>query len=132
MRLGQLRSFVVFSERPLWVNSVEKLCYTTARKFLGIFRLPGARITDQFCGSEMRQAGFSWDFYYPLITSVQKYAQIANKIVALFKSEFFNSIERLAVVRQPRFGCQVLNDCFHQKRPFPAILPEGPLSGEYC
>jgi hypothetical protein len=74
------------------VNSVEKLCYTTARKFLGIFRLRGARITDQFCGSEVRQAGFSWDFYYPLITSVQKYAQIANEIVALFKSEFFNSI----------------------------------------
>ena len=74
------------------LNTVEKLCYTTARKFLGIFRLPGARITDQFCGSEVRQAGFSWDFYYPLITSVQKYAQIANEIVALFKSEFFNSI----------------------------------------
>jgi len=74
-------------------NSVEKLCFTTARKFLGIFRLPGARITDQFCGSEVRQAGFSWDFYYPLITSVQNDAQIANEIVALFKSEFFNTIE---------------------------------------
>ena len=80
------------------MNSVEKLCFTTARKFLGIFRLPGARITDQFCGSEVRQAGFSWDFYYPLITSVQNDAQIANEIVALFKSEFFNTIERVADV----------------------------------
>ena len=42
----------------------------------------------------------------------------ANEIVVLFKTEFFNSIERLAVVRQPCFGCQVLNDCFHRKRPF--------------
>jgi len=79
-------------------DSVEKLCFTTARKFLGIFRLPDARITDQFCGSEVRQAGFSWDFYYPLITSVQNDAQIANEIVALFKSEFFNTIGPEAVI----------------------------------
>ena len=28
------------------------------------------------------------------------------------------AFERLAVVRQRCFGCQVLNDCFHRKRPF--------------
>ena len=28
------------------------------------------------------------------------------------------AFERLAVVRQPRFECQVLNDCFRRKRPF--------------
>ncbi len=28
------------------------------------------------------------------------------------------AFEWLAVVRQPRFGCQVLNDWFHRQRPF--------------
>jgi len=56
-----------FGERLLWVDTVEKLCFTTARKFIGIFRLPGARITDQLCASEVHQAGFSSDFYYPLV-----------------------------------------------------------------
>ena len=46
-------------------DTVEKLRITMIRKFIGIFRLPGARITDQLCASEVRQAGFSSDFYYP-------------------------------------------------------------------
>ncbi|VUX56279.1 protein of unknown function [uncultured Woeseiaceae bacterium] len=83
-----------FFECLLLAEAVEKLRFTTARKFKGIFRLPGARITDQLCASEVHQAGFSWDLYYPLITSVQNYAQIASEIVAHFKTEFFNSIGR--------------------------------------
>ena len=79
-------------------NTVEKLCFRTARKFLEIFRSPGARITNQFCGSEVRQDGFSWAFYYPLVSSVRNDAQNANKIVALFKTEFFNSIHPEAAV----------------------------------
>jgi hypothetical protein len=78
------------------VNTVEKLCFTTARKFLGIYRLPGARITDRLCRSEVRQAGLSCDFCYPLVTTVRNAAQIANEIVALFKPEFFNSIHAKA------------------------------------
>jgi hypothetical protein len=50
---------------PLVAYSVEKLCFTKARKFKGVFRLPGARITDQLCASEVHQAGFSSNFYYP-------------------------------------------------------------------
>jgi len=64
------------------------------RKFKGIFELPGARITDQSCRSELRQAGFSCDFCYPFIHTVRNAAHIANKIAALFKTEFFNRIER--------------------------------------
>jgi len=75
-------------------DSVEKLDFTTARKLLGIYRLPGARITDRLCRSEVRQAGFSCDFCYPLVTTVRNAAQIANEIVALFKPEFFNTIGR--------------------------------------
>ncbi len=52
--------------------SVEKLCFTTARKFIGNFRLPGARITDQLCASEVHQAGFSTDFYSQDHADVQK------------------------------------------------------------
>ena len=62
------------------------------RKFIGIFRLPGALTTDQLCCSELRQAGFSYDFCYPLVPTVRNAAQIANKITPLFKTEFFNSI----------------------------------------
>ena len=62
------------------------------RKFIGIFRLPGAQITDQLCRSELRQAEFSYDFCYPLVPTVRNAAQIANKIAALFKTEFFNRI----------------------------------------
>ena len=80
------------NECPLLVYSVEKLCFSAARKIIGIFRLPGARITDQLCGSESRQAEFSWDFYYPLVSTVRNAAQIANKIAAVFKTEFFNRI----------------------------------------
>ena len=54
-----------------WVYSVEKLRITMIRKFKGIFRMPGARITDQLCASEAHQAGFSSDFYYPLVPRVQ-------------------------------------------------------------
>ena len=39
--------------------------------------------------------------------------------LALQKSSTSTAVfERLAVVRLPRFERQVLNDCFHQKRPF--------------
>jgi len=40
----------------------------------------------------LRQAEFSYDFCYPLVPTVRNAAQIANKIVALFKTEFFNRI----------------------------------------
>ena len=76
----------------LWVDTVEKLRITMTRKFIGIFRLPGAQISDQLCRSELRQAEFSYDFCYPLVPTVRNAAQIANKIVALFKTEFFNRI----------------------------------------
>ena len=55
--------------------------------------MPGALTTDQLCCSELRQAGFSYDFCYPLVSTVRNAAQIANKIAALFKTEFFNSID---------------------------------------
>ncbi len=86
----------------LLANTVEKLYLTTARKFLGIYRSPGARITDRLCRSEVRQAGFSCDFCYPLVTTVRNAAQIANEIVAHCKTEFFNSIGGEADVRSPR------------------------------
>jgi len=76
------------------LNTVEKLGFTMTRKFIGIFCLPGARIADQLCGSESRQAGFSCDFYYPHVYTVRNAAQIANIIAGLFKTEFFNSIGR--------------------------------------
>ena len=57
--------------------------------------MPGARITDQLCASEVHQAGFSYDFYYPLVPRVQNDAYIANEIATDFKTEFFNSVGRL-------------------------------------
>ncbi len=66
-----MRDFLPLVERPLVVYSVEKLRITMIRKFKGIFRMPGARITDQLCASEVHQAGFSSDFYYPLVPRVQ-------------------------------------------------------------
>jgi len=51
--------------------------------------LPGAQVSDQLCGFESRQAEFSFDFYYPLVSTVRIAAQIANEIATLFKSEFF-------------------------------------------
>ncbi len=74
--------------------SVEKLRFSAARKFTRIFRLPGARVTDQSCRSESRQAGFSCDFCYPLVPTVLNVAKIANKIAAILKTEFFNRIGR--------------------------------------
>ncbi len=78
--------------------SVEKLRFTMIRKFKGIFQSPGARITDQLCGSELRQAGFSCDFCYPLVPTVRNAAQIANDFAAHFKTEFFNTIGRFLPV----------------------------------
>jgi len=83
------------NERPLLADTVEKLCITMTRKFIGIFRLPGAQITDQLCRSKLRQAEFSYDFCYPLVHTVRNTVQIANKIAAHFKTEFFNRIGRL-------------------------------------
>jgi len=68
------------------------------RKFIGTICLPGAPIADQLCGSVSRQAGFSCDFYYPLVYTVHNVAHIANKIAALFKLEFFNRIPPKAAV----------------------------------
>ena len=72
------------------------------RKFKGIFELPSARFTDQWCRSELRQAGFSCDFCYPLVHTVRNAAQIANKIPARFKTEFFNTIGRKADIKKRR------------------------------
>jgi hypothetical protein len=63
------------------------------RKFKGIFHSPGARIRSQLYSSELRQAGFSCDFCYPLVHTVRNAAQIANKIADHFKTEFFNRID---------------------------------------
>jgi hypothetical protein len=79
--------------------SVEKLRITTTGKSNGISRSPGARITDQLCRSELRQAGFSCDFCHPLVHTVRNAAQIANKISVNFKTEFFNRIRPRAAVR---------------------------------
>ncbi len=77
-------------EGPLSADTVEKLRITMTRKFIGIFQLPGAQITDQLCRSELHQAGFSYDFCYPLVPTVRNADQIANKIATLLKTEFFN------------------------------------------
>jgi len=73
-------------------DTVEKLRITMIRKFKGIFQSHGARITDQLCRSEWRQAGFSCGPYYLLVSTLRNAAQIANKITAHFKTEFFNRI----------------------------------------
>ena len=57
--------------------------------------MPDARTTDQLRASEVHQAGFSSDFYYPLVPRVQNDAQIANEIAIDLKTEFFNSIDPL-------------------------------------
>ena len=79
-------------EGQLTAYFVEKLRFSAIRNFTRIFRLPGARVTDQSCRFELRQAGFSFDFCYPLVHTVRNVAQIANKIAAILKTEFFNRI----------------------------------------
>ncbi|MCH8945061.1 MAG: hypothetical protein IH910_09790 [Proteobacteria bacterium] len=64
------------------------------RKFKEFLQSPGAQVTDQLCPSEVRQAEFSYDFCYPLVPTVRNAVQIANKIAAHFKTEFFNRIGR--------------------------------------
>ena len=78
--------------------SVEKLYFLLIRQSEGIFEVPGARITDQLCRCEMRQTGFSCGPYYLLISTLRNAAQIANKIAAIFKTEFFNRIRSKAAV----------------------------------
>ena len=80
------------SKGPVSAYSVEKLRIRMIIKLKGIIQSPGARITDQLCRSESRQAGFSCGFCYPLVSTVLNAAQIANKIAAHFKTEFFNRI----------------------------------------
>jgi hypothetical protein len=63
----------------------------------------------------VHQAGFSCDFCHPLVTTVRNATQIANEIVAHFKTEFFNSIEGKADVQNGQF-CENLGD-----------IPECPL-----
>jgi len=82
------------SEGPETAYSVEKLRITMMRKFNRIFHSPGAQITDQFCRSELRQAGFLCDLCYPVVNTVRNAAQIANEIAAHFKTEFFNRIDQ--------------------------------------
>jgi len=72
------------AEWPQWVYSVEKLRITMIRKFKGIFQLPGARITDRLCRSELRQAGFSSDFCYP------PYLQYAMSLKSQMKSSLIS------------------------------------------
>ncbi len=71
--------------------------------------MPGARITDQLCASEAHQAGFSYDFCYPLVHTVRNAVQIANKIAAHFKTEFFNRIDpKRSLVTDYQFAIQRL------------------------
>ncbi len=65
--------------------------------------MPGAQVSDQLCASESRQAEFSCDFYYPLVSTVRIAAQIANEIATLFKTEFFNSIPPIAAFEMVEF-----------------------------
>lgn len=81
-------------EQQVLADTVEKLRFTMPRKFQGIFQSPGAQVTDQLYRSELRQAGFSCDFCYPLVATVDNAAQIANEIAAHFETEFFNTIGR--------------------------------------
>ncbi len=50
--------------------------------------MPSAQVSDQLCASESRQAEFSCDFYYPLVSTVRIAAQIANEIATLSKQSF--------------------------------------------
>ena len=84
------------------------------RKFKGIFQSPGARITDQLCRSESRQAGFSCGFCYPLVNTVRNDAQIANEIAAHCKTEFFNRIDP-----KPTFLVARKSDIMLTNRAFP-------------
>ncbi len=59
MWLGQLRSFVVFSERPLWVYSVEKLRFRRTEKFVMNLIARAAQITVALSASEALLGGFS-------------------------------------------------------------------------
>jgi hypothetical protein len=56
----------------------------------------------------------------PPVTTVRNAAQIANEIVAIFKTEFFNSIECIPVLQLSIFHFANLNVCFSQQRPFKA------------
>jgi hypothetical protein len=81
-------------------HSVEKLRFTSSGKFVRIFRSPDAHITVAFSASEALLGGFSCAIYHPLVSRVRKWAQIATEIVALFKTEFFNSIGRFLPLAQ--------------------------------
>jgi hypothetical protein len=61
-------------------------------KFARISWSQDAQFTVAFSASEALLSGFSFTFYYPLVSRVDNWAQIANKIVALLKTEFFNTI----------------------------------------
>ena len=50
--------------------------------------MPGARITDQLCASEVHQAGFSSDFYYPLIPRVKMTLKSQMKSPLISKRSF--------------------------------------------
>ena len=79
-------------ECPLWVYSVEKLRFRRTEKFVMNLIARAAQITVAFSASEALLGGFSLAIYHPLVSRVDKWAQIANEIFALFKTEFFNSI----------------------------------------
>jgi hypothetical protein len=100
---------IISAQRLVSAYSVEKLCITTTRKFIGIFRLPGAQVTDQWCRSELRQAGFSCDFCCPLVHTVRNAAQIAIYITAHFKTEFFNRIDPKRPLETVPISTTILN-----------------------
>jgi len=74
--------------------SVEKLRFTRTEKIVVDLIAQAARITVAFLASEAFLGGFSYAIYYPLVPTVRNVAQIANEIVAHFKTEFFNTIGR--------------------------------------
>jgi hypothetical protein len=105
----------------LQAYSVEKLRITTIRKIKVIFHSPGARIRSQLCSSKLRQAGFSYDYCYPLVHTVRNAAHIANKIAEHFKIEFFNRIEGEADYRNLLFRRRLTTAC-GQHRPLAVTL----------
>ncbi len=68
-----------------------------------IFLVRAAPFAVALLASEALLGGISCDFYYPLVSRVRNAAQIANEIAALFKTEFFNTIDPKRTSR--RLGC---------------------------
>jgi hypothetical protein len=80
------------------IYSVEKLCSKTTRKLTEYSCSPDAHIRAASLTTEALQDEQSADYYGPFVATVGNWPQNANKIVSLFKTEFFNSIGRLPSV----------------------------------